>query len=207
LPTRHPGRHRRASSSPSTPTRMTSVDDLWFLADEAAQQAEQTYHRLREAHEGVTEFETTKHVHRNRFRTVAERITGNGAPYGAHTLTYRPDGQLLLVRHEGVDMWVLPGGESEDAEDFRTAAERELAEEAGLQADFEGLELLGRVNFHSDGNSTWGILPVFAAEADPVEPDVRDPDDEISRADWFAELPPDTRDRHLLEEWVDERLR
>ena len=186
---------------------MTSVDDLWFLADEAAQQAEQTYHRLLDSHGDVREFETTKRVRRDRFRTVARRIRDNGAPYGAHTLTYRADGKLLLVRHEGVDLWVLPGGEAESDEGFRGAAERELWEEAGLEADFEGLDVLGRVRFHSDGNSTWGVLPVFAARADPVEPEVRDPDDEISRAAWFEDLPADTRDRAILQQWVEDRLR
>jgi len=185
---------------------MTSVDDLWFLGDEAAQQAEQTYHRLRSEHGDVEEFETTKRVRRQRFRTVAERIRDNGAPYGAHTLAYRPDGRLLLVRHEGVDLWVLPGGETEPAETFRSAAERELMEEAGVEAEFEGLDLLGRVTFHSDGNSTWGVLPVFAARAEPVEPEVLDPDDEISAADWFGELPPDTRDRPVLASWLEDRL-
>jgi 8-oxo-dGTP diphosphatase len=183
---------------------MTSVDNLWFLGDEAAQQAEQTYHRLRSGHDDVREFETTKRVRRERFRTIAERIQDNGAPYGAHTLAYRPAGHLLLVRHEGVDLWVLPGGETESRENFRSAAERELMEEAGIEAEFEGLDLLGRVTFHSDGNSTWGVLPIFAARAAPVEPTVLDPDDEISTAAWFQELPPDTRDRDVLASWLED---
>jgi 8-oxo-dGTP diphosphatase len=185
---------------------MTTVDDLWYLADEATQQAEQTYHRLTSDYDARSEFETTKRVSRGRFRTVAERIRGNGAPYGAHTLAYRPDGRLLLVRHEGVDLWVLPGGETEDGESFREAAERELQEEAGLAAAYDGLELLGRVTFHSDGHTAWGVLPVFAAEAADGDPEVRDPDDEISQASWFRDLPPDTRDRHVLADWVAERL-
>lgn len=185
---------------------MTSVDDLWFLADEADQRAEQAYHRLLGDYDDVTEFEATKRVSRRRFRTVAERIKENGAPYGAHTLTYRPDGRLLLVRHDAVGKWVLPGGEARTDESFRAAAERELREEAGVAADFDGLELLGRVTFHADGHSTWGVLPVFAAEGEATEPEVCDPDDEISRASWFADLPADTRDRDLLEKWLDERF-
>ncbi len=195
-----------ATAAPALPSTldpaMTTVDDLWYLADEAAQQAEQTYHRLSEAHSGITEFETTKRVSRRRFRTVAERIRDNGAPYGAHTLAYRPSGEIVLVRHEGVDLWVLPGGEAHDDESFRTAAERELAEEAGLSADYDGLAILGRVTFQADDHTTWGVLPVFAAEAEPVEPTVEDPDDEISAAEWFEELPPDTRDRHVIADWL-----
>ncbi len=181
---------------------MTTVDDLWYLADEADQQAEQTYHRLKEHHEGLTEFETTKRVSRRRFRTVAARIRDNGAPYGAHTLVYRPDGRLLLVRHDGVGKWVLPGGESQDDEGFREAAERELEEEAGLGASYEGLGVLGRVDFFTDGHATWGVLPLFEAVATD-EPSVHDPDGEISDARWFETLPEDTRDREQLRAWRD----
>ena len=35
---------------------MTSVDDLWFLGDEALQVAEQTYHRLTEQYGGFLEY-------------------------------------------------------------------------------------------------------------------------------------------------------
>ena len=185
---------------------MTTVDELWYLADEASQQAQQTYHRLSTEHEGILEFETTKHVSRGRFRTVGRRIRENGAPYGAHTLAYRPDGTLLLVRHEGVDRWVLPGGEADDGESFRAAAERELQEEAGLGATYQGLGMLGRVTFYSGDHATWGVLPLFEARAADAEPSVADPDGEISDAAWFRELPPDTRDREQLLRWRERRL-
>jgi 8-oxo-dGTP diphosphatase len=186
---------------------MTSVDDLWYLADEADQQAEQTYHRVREQYADFITFETTKHVSRPRFRTVADRIQDNGAPYGAHTVVYRPSRELLLVRHDGVDLWVLPGGETDGEESFGAAAKRELGEEAGVDAAFDGLGMLGRVTFHCDGHSTWGVLPVFEAEADAAaDPSVADPDDEISAARWFDELPEDTRDRSILQRWREQRL-
>lgn len=185
---------------------MTTVDELWYKADEARQQAEQTYHRLSESHEDFLEFETRKHVSRRRFRTVTERIRGNGAPYGAHTIAYRGDGRLALVRHEGVGLWVLPGGESHDGEDFDEAARRELGEEAGIEGAYDGLGMLGRVEFQTGDHSTWGVLPVFEARAQSTDLDVRDPDDEISAARWFDELPEDTRDRRELLEWRDRRL-
>jgi len=185
---------------------MTTVDELWYRADEAAQQAEQTYHRLSESHEDFVEFQTRKHVSRRRFRTVTERIRGNGAPYGAHTIAYRSDGSLALVRHDAVGLWVLPGGESHDGEGFAEAARRELAEEAGIEGDYDGLGLLGRVEFYSGDHSTWGVLPVFEAEARSTDLEVRDPDDEISAANWFVDLPEDTRDRGQLLEWRDRRL-
>jgi 8-oxo-dGTP diphosphatase len=185
---------------------MTTVDDLWYLADEASQQAEQTYHRLSTAHTEFIEFETTKQVSRRRFRTVAGRIRDNGAPYGAHTIAYRENGALLLVRHEAVDLWVLPGGEADGEESFRAAAERELHEEAGIEASYRGLGMLGRVTFYSGDHATWGVLPLFEARARDEEPTVRDPDGEITDAAWFRDLPPDTRDREHLRTWRERRL-
>lgn len=184
---------------------MTTVDDLWYLADEASQQAEQTYHRLSTEHNGFLEFEITKRVSRDRFRTVARRIRDNGAPYGAHTLAHRESEALLLVRHEAIGLWVLPGGETDGGESFRAAAERELREEGGVDASYDGLGMVGRVTFHAGDHSTWGVLPLFEARG-RGEPTVSDPDGEITDAAWFRDLPPDTRDREQLLRWRDRRL-
>lgn len=180
---------------------MTTVDGLWYLADEAQQHAAQAYHRTVDAHgEGHLERTYRKHVSRGRFRTLAERIQRSGAPYGAHTLVYRPSGELLLVRHEGVEMWVLPGGGIDGSESFREAAERELREEAGVDAAYDGLAMLNRVEISCGGHETWGVLPVFCAQAETTETTIADPDDEISAARWFelTSVPEDTRDREDL---------
>ncbi len=183
---------------------MTAVDGLWYLADEAARRAERRYHRLADRHEGFVEFTRRRSLSRERFRTVADRTREDGLPYGAHTLPYRPGGELLLVRHEGVDMWVVPGGGVEDGESPRAAARRELREEAGVAGEFEGLGLLGRVEFRGAGHSAWGVLPLYAVRTDG-EPDGTDPDGEISDARWFDadRLPEDTRDRDVLVDWLD----
>lgn len=178
-----------------------TLDDLWFLADQAAQRAEQAYHRLHDRYSDPMEFERTRRVSRYRFRTLAERIRSTGAPYGAHTIVYRPSGELLLVRHEGVNLWVLPGGELDPGESFRDAASRELAEEAGVDVEYEGLAILTRVEVCHETYSTWGVIPVFVAQAKTTEPEVCDPDEEISEARWFADLPEDTRDRDDLLAW------
>jgi len=185
---------------------MTAVDNLWYLADEADQQAERTYHRLSDDHTEYLEYERSRHVSRSRFRTLAERIRENGLPYGAHTLVYRESGELLLVRHEGVDMWVVPGGEVDADETFRTGARRELMEEAGVDAEFDGLAILARVSFRTDDYRTWGVLPVFEGRARTTDLSVRDPDEEISDARWFDDLPEDTRDRAELRRWRRQRF-
>jgi ADP-ribose pyrophosphatase YjhB (NUDIX family) len=185
---------------------MTAVDKLWYMADESSQRAEQTYHRLADTYDDFLEYERTRHVSRDRFRTIVERIRANGLPYGAHSLVYRPSGELLLVRHDGVDMWVVPGGEVQGDEDFVEAARRELREEAGVTVDIEGMGILARVTFLTEGHSTWGVLPVFEGRAESTDLEVRDPDDEISAARWFEDLPSDTRDRAELQEWCERRL-
>lgn len=177
---------------------MTTVDGLWYLADEAARRAERAYHMATDTYgSGRLERTYRKHVSRGRFRTLAERIQDCGAPYGAHTLVYRPSGELLVVRHEDVDMWVLPGGGVDGSESFREAAERELGEEAGIDAVYDGLAMLNRVEITCGSCETWGVLPVFCARAETTDTSVEDPDDEISTARWFdpGALPEDTRDR------------
>jgi len=180
---------------------MTRVDDLWYLASRASQRAEQAYDDLRRSHSDFIEVTRTNHVSRNRFRTLATRVSETGAPFGAHTIVYQPSGELLLVRHEGVDMWVVPGGGVDPGETFREAAERELREEAGVRAAYQGLAMTTRITFTCEDYTTWGVLPVFQARAETTTPHVRDPDDEISTARWFDDLPEDTRDREDLQTW------
>jgi 8-oxo-dGTP diphosphatase len=81
---------------------MTVVDNLWYRAEEAQQEAEQTYHRLLADADAPMEFTRTRYVSRPRFETITGRILDNGLPYGAHTVAV-DDGRLLLVRHEAVD--------------------------------------------------------------------------------------------------------
>lgn len=185
-----------------------TFDDLWYRTTEANQQAEQAYHRLRQRYESFLEFERRRGVSRGRFRTLLKRISRTGAPYGAHTIVHRADGSLLLVRHDGVDRWVLPGGEVRSEEEFLEAARRELGEEAGVEASYEGLGMLTRVSIACDGHETWGVLPVFVARPETTDLCVDDPDGEISAARWFDfdELPADTRDRGDLLAWHEHAL-
>lgn len=185
---------------------MTAVDELWFLADEAERRAEELYHDLRDHHGEVMEPSLTRQVPRPHFRRAVERASETGAPYGVHTVVYRPSGALLLARHEQVDKWVLPGGEIGAGETLREAAERELHEEVGVEVDYDGLAMLIRADIRADGHSTQGIVPVYAAEAETYEPSVSDPDGEITDAAWFEDLPEDTRDREILREWRDRHL-
>lgn len=180
---------------------MTTVGELWYLADEAERRAEETYHDLLGGDDDVMEPELDRRVGRRHFRRAVERGRESGAPYGVHTIVYQPSGSLLLVRHEDVGQWVLPGGEVGSDETFREAATRELAEEAGVEVDYDGLAMVMRVTIRCDDHSTRGIIPVYAAEATTTEPSVTDPDGEITEARWFEDLPQDARDREHLLAW------
>ena len=182
------------------------VDELWYHADRAARRAEEAYHRLLETHEEFITHEEHRSVSRRRFRTLTDRVERSGAPFGAHTLVYNSDAEILLVRHDGVDLWVLPGGEVHEDETFREAAERELEEEAGIDADYQGLAMLTRVEFSWEDHHAWGVLPIFEATASDPNPSATDPEDEISAADWFDDLPRDTRDRGRIRHWREEQL-
>lgn len=185
---------------------MSTVDSLWYLAEQATQRAEQAAHELDRRYAPTIRTERTRTVSRRHFRTLVDRIRRSGTPYGSQTIAYRPSGELLLVRHEDVDMWVLPGGCGRRGEDFRETARRELREEAGIEADYDGLALRTDVTLRCGTTETWGVLPVFAAEAETIEVSVDDPDDEISDARWFDDLPADTRDREEILEWRDRVL-
>lgn len=185
---------------------MTTLDDLWYLATQAEQQAEQAYHHLCEGYSEFLEPTHRRTVSRRRFRTLARRIAETGTPFGAHTIVYQSSSELLLVRHQGVDQWVLPGGGVHSDETFRETAERELTEEAGIEADYDGLAMATRVELACGGHTTWGVMPIFQARAKTTTPTINDPDDEIVAADWFAELPDDTRDREDLLAWRERTL-
>ena len=184
---------------------MTGIGDLWFLTEEATQQAERAAHRLDERYDDYLSWERTRTVSRDRFRTLAERISQSGTPFGAHTIVYRADGELLLCRHDAIDLWVLPGGEVGADESYHEAARRELAEEAGVEVSYDGLAIANRMRIRHGEYETWGVLPVFAARAETHEPTVSDPDGEITDARWFDDLPEDTRDRSDLLAWRDKR--
>ncbi|MWG33910.1 NUDIX hydrolase [Halomarina oriensis] len=178
-----------------------TVGDLWFLAEAADQRAERAYHAFTDRYDEFLTFERTDHVSHGRFRTLARRSRDCGTPYGVHTVVHREDGELLLVRHDGVDLWVLPGGCVEADETHREAARRELAEEAGVEVSTDGLAMVTRLTIRSGSHEMSGVLPVFAARAESHDPEISDPDCEISAARWFDRLPEDTRDREDLLTW------
>ena len=94
------------------------------------------------------------------------------------------DGRLLFVRRasrRGRGNWQVPGGFIEPDETIEEAVIREVAEEAGVEAEVEGV--LGvRSRYDEDsGNSLYVVLLLRGLTAEP-KPDLR----EVDRAVYFS---------------------
>lgn len=99
-----------------------------------------------------------------------------GIPTGVHVLCER-DGRVLLMRRAGTGFFdgqfSLPGGHVEAGESLRHAAQRELREETGLEAELAGLQVIGVVHRLSDTSRIDFFLRAarFHGEACILEPD------------------------------------
>lgn len=121
--------------------------------------------------------------------TAGRRVTWDGnpiaseAPYGAAVVVFRrgPSGPEFLLLHraqrgpeyEGDWAWTPPSGARRPGEAVEACAQRELLEEAGLQAP------LRRVD---DGAQSWAV---FCAEVGP-DASVRLHDREHDRFQWVS---------------------
>ena len=94
------------------------------------------------------------------------------------------DGKLLLVRRAsryGRDNWQIPGGYIEPDETMEVAAVREVAEEAGVQAEVVGvLGIRSRYN-PDNGNSIYVVMLMHPISGEPT-PDGK----EVDRAGYFS---------------------
>ena len=93
------------------------------------------------------------------------------------------DGKLLLVRRasrRGRGNWQIPGGFLEPDESIEVAVVREVAEEAGVQAEVVGvLGMRSRYNTES-GNSMYVVMLMRPLGGEPI-PDGK----EVDRAGYF----------------------
>jgi ADP-ribose pyrophosphatase YjhB (NUDIX family) len=63
----------------------------------------------------------------------------SGPPEFAGNVALIQDGKILLTRREDFDVWCLPGGGCEPGESLTRTAEREMAEETGLEVRLQRL--------------------------------------------------------------------
>lgn len=121
------------------------------------------------------------------------------------------NGTLLLVRHDKPDRepyWVLPGGRLEPGETIPACAEREVAEEVGLDADF--LEVLYVSEFFGENRHTVDVT-VRAEVPEDAEAELgSDPEVEPGAEPTLKDLRwvrlEDLGDTNLLPGWVRDQL-
>ena len=121
------------------------------------------------------------------------------------------DGSILLVRHQKPDRepyWVLPGGRLEPGETIPECAERELSEEAQLEARFSGVLYVSE--FMRDGRHTVDVT-VRAVADESGEPELgSDPEVEEGAEQTLTELRwvglDELGNIELLPSWVQDRI-
>lgn len=142
-----------ASVADETHTRATVLDRAFQLAYVCAYRLMRTYWRVR-------------------------RPTTHGA-----LVTLWHEGQVLLVRNSYVPYYSLPGGYIGAGESGRAAAIRELAEEVGLTAAPEQLELVLDVTHEWEGKHDH--VQIFSLELQ-YRPAVKVDHREVIAAAWMA---------------------
>lgn len=93
------------------------------------------------------------------------------------------DGELLLIRNSYVRYYCVPGGYVHRGEEARMAARRELAEEVGVDAKPEDLELVLEETHEWEGKHDHVVI--FALTV-PTRPRVDVDHREVIEASWFS---------------------
>ena len=121
------------------------------------------------------------------------------------------DGSLLLVRHQKADWdpyWVLPGGRLEPGETIPECAEREISEETGLSASFEGVLYVSE--FLREGRHTVDVTVLMTPEGNEEpelgsDPEVAQGSEPTLRGLRWVEAD-ELREIELLPAWIKARL-
>lgn len=130
-----------------------------------------------------------RHADREAFEEASE---WNRAIKGMASVAVRNDeGEVLFIHSEDYGGWVIPGGQVEHGESFRSGAVREVREESGVEARLSRPLLVYHFVNRYDGQSTDSYLVIFEGEAVDPEP-AENPgvgDESITDVRWCSTVP------------------
>lgn len=72
----------------------------------------------------------------------------------ARALIVNPKNQLLTVQHHGSSFWSLPGGKLDLNEDLKSALQREIFEELGVESSVKNLCFVHEFQYNSASDIT-----------------------------------------------------
>lgn len=141
---------------------------------------------------------------------MGKRRKISGMDFGIRVAAVIPrDGVLLLVCHQKPDRapyWVLPGGRLEPGESIPECAVREISEETGLRAHFDGILYVSE--FSREGRHTVDVTVRVTAEGEAelgTDPEITPGAEPTLKELRWVEAE-ELREIELLPAWVRERL-
>lgn len=164
------------------------------LTEESRERVEEWVDEFDARYESFEVVEDRMELSPDHYETDRRRIEA-GENGGAGLWVTDVNERVLLVRDEGDDGWVDPGGKREADESFAEAARRETREETGLDCVVTGL-LSAHVTELVDATdperpALYSLIAIFTGEPVADDPMPRPREGEIAAVDWF-ETPPDT---------------
>ena len=152
------------------------------------------------------------------FRIVAKRLVvdaegwarwrrwGARHAFAAGAVVWNDRRDVLLVRHAPEagwgDQWATPGGSAEANETPEEAVRREIREEAGVEIEILGLDLVNRYEITNGSEALAMDYLQFEARVRSGTPR---PGHETVEVQWFAALPDATAYREDFEDLVRRR--
>ena len=164
------------------------------LTEESRDRVDGWVDEFRERYEGFDVVEDRLELPPDHYEADRRRIEA-GENGGAGVWMTDDEGSVLLVRDEGDDGWVDPGGKREAGESFEEAARRETHEETGVDCELTGLlgahvtELVDETD--PERPTLYSLIAIFTGEPVADDPTPRPREGEIAAVDWF-DTPPGT---------------
>lgn len=95
--------------------------------------------------------------------------------------------QMLLVQHHGSSFWSLPGGKVEAKEDLKTALQREIFEELGVDCQVHELLLVQEFRYTDQSDVTvefFFTVSLYTEDINTLQGEYTDK--ELTKIEWIS---------------------